>query len=93
MKTAVFLILGISLTYASNLNPSIEGAMEPDSGQSIRRNPKLYWGVSKFLFNGKLSSNLIIPFRQQPPQHHLHILIVIPLRDHQQQLAIERKER
>ena len=79
MKTAVFLILGISLTYASNLNPSIEGTMEPDSGQSIRRNPKLFWGVSKFLFNCEFSSNLRIPSRQQPLQHLLHTLIVIPL--------------
>ena len=53
MKTVAFLILGISLTYASNLNPSIEGTIEPDSGQSIRRNPKLFWGVSKFIFNCK----------------------------------------
>ena len=61
MRSFILVMVGISLGYASNLDPSIEGSMESGAMNSMRRNPKLFWGVSKhhpyskqgYIFNAK----------------------------------------
>ena len=47
MRSFILIMVGVSLGYASNLDPSIEGSMESGAMNSMRRNPKLFWGVSK----------------------------------------------
>ena len=61
MRSFILVMVGVSLGYASNLDPSIEGSMESGAMNSMRRNPKLFWGVSKhhpyskqgYIFNAK----------------------------------------
>ena len=48
MRSFILVMVGVSLGYASNLDPSIEGSMESGAMNSMRRNPKLFWGVSKY---------------------------------------------
>ena len=47
MRSFILVMVGVSLGYASNLDPSIEGSIESGAMNSMRRNPKLFWGVSK----------------------------------------------
>ena len=53
MRSFILVMVGVSLGYASNLDPSIEGSMESGAMNSMRRNPKLFWGVSKHHLHSK----------------------------------------